>query len=275
MARLLPRIFGVTPGRFAVPVPANQLPCKRPGFLQGDPRLRVPKTCALLQNQCELLLPWTQDSDLLIAPYPTIGVETEDLLAILQPLAAHYPVLLYPHGNPLWPNVQIDDEDLLLLPARRLSLLLCGSFWAELRPGSGRSLQGRRFLSLALDHQRSLAVLAQVERHPRLVGEVRMEGELDLLFSGQGSQVLDARARKSLLQARPPRRVHLPWWGQNWVPAWKLNRFLLRQWPAEWLAVELQFRVGGKYLRMPAQKYWWALRQSGAHRRILFERKRG
>jgi hypothetical protein len=272
MGRLLARFYTATSGRFSTPVSAPQLPCKLPGFLQGDPRQKIPNTCELLQQQCQLLLPWTRDNDLLIAPYPAIGDESIDLLALLKPLAAHYPVLLYSAGTPLWANIQIGDEGLLLLPARRLSQLLCGSFWAEMQPGTDRSLQGRRFLSLALDYQRSLAVLAEVARLPRLVGEVRLEGELDLLFSGQGGQVLDAGARKSLFQARPPRRVHLPWWGENWFPSWKLNRLLLRQWPGDWAQVELQFRVGEKYLRLPAKDYWRAFRQSGAHRRIFFGR---
>ncbi|MFQ5750283.1 MAG: PIG-L deacetylase family protein, partial [Planctomycetota bacterium] len=117
--------------------------------------------------------------------------ETEILLELLRTLPPSYPVALYEREAGLLPNLLVEDEGegdgsslsfsepadglrafrsafrgggkgnaeaLVLLPARRLAWLLRGSFLAELRPGPGRSLENRRFLVLALDHQRSLLV---------------------------------------------------------------------------------------------------------------------
>ncbi|HEX9794490.1 MAG TPA: PIG-L family deacetylase, partial [Planctomycetota bacterium] len=58
-------------------------------------------------------------------------------------------------------------EALVLMPAARVRALLRGSHVAEKQPRGGDSLLNRRFLVAALDHQRSLAVLADLAADPR------------------------------------------------------------------------------------------------------------
>ncbi len=58
-------------------------------------------------------------------------------------------------------------EALVVLPARRLDLLLRASRLAELRPGPRGSLQTRRFLAISLDQVRSLLALAEASRDRR------------------------------------------------------------------------------------------------------------
>lgn len=174
-----------------MPQVGQRLPTVRPGFTAGDPRPWIPSTLALLRRWGAEALPWTPKRDLLLAPYPRPGEEAGILLELLRTLPPSYPVALYERETGLLPNLLVEDEGegdrgshsfpgppdglrafrsairgggkgnaeaLVLLPARRLSWLLRGSFLAELRPGPGRSLENRRFLVLALDHQRSLMV---------------------------------------------------------------------------------------------------------------------
>ncbi len=265
MVRLLPAILPWRGDDLQRPHVADQLPGKRPGFLQGDPFSVVPATCALLEQQADQLLPWTGDGDLLLAPFPEPGVESGDLVRILDGLDDALSVLLYCRGMPLWPNLRLGQEKLLLLPARRLSLLLRGSVWTAMRPGPSRSLQNRFFLIHALDHQRSLALLAGEERLPPIVARVRRDSDLEFGLDLEATS--DPRMRNLAALPRPP-RVHLPWWGAGSHAAWLCNRRLCRRWPASWSEVEIQFSLGPYVLRLPARRYWFVFAASGARRRV-------
>lgn len=173
---------------------AERLPGGRPGFSGGDPAPAIPGTLELLRARGAEPFPWTAECDLLLAPYPAPGEQTQWLLDHLRRLPLAYPVALYERDTPVLPNLLVagleeDPEDsalaglrayrsafrhagrgaaeaLVLLPARRLMWLLRGSFLAEGTPGSGSSLQNRRFLAHALDHQRSLMLLADIVDRP-------------------------------------------------------------------------------------------------------------
>lgn len=175
-----------------MPAVGERLPGERPGFTAGDPRDWIPGALATLEQAGKPALPWTSECDFLFAPYPLPGRETEVLLELLAGLHADYPVALYERDVPLLPNLLVPSgtedrghdfatpaaglrayrsafrqrgrggaEAFVLLPARRLAGVLRGSFLGEIHPGPGGSLQNRRFLALALDHQRSLHLLPQ------------------------------------------------------------------------------------------------------------------
>ncbi|TAH38132.1 MAG: hypothetical protein EYC70_05790 [Planctomycetota bacterium] len=190
MGRLFHTILGRPQNILSMPVVGEALPTQRPGFTAGDPRPWIPGTLALLQQGGAAALPWTRDRDLLLAPYPAPGDENGLLQELLRSLPDRYPVALYERDTPLVPNLLLPGpapdgldfrdpaaglrayrsgfrhqgrggaEACVLLPARRLSLLLRGSSFAAMRPGGGDSLQNRRFLLAALDHQRTLDALS-------------------------------------------------------------------------------------------------------------------
>lgn len=133
-------------------------------------------------------MPWTEGCDLLLAPYPAPGAETESLLRILEDLAREFPVALYERDVPVWPNLLLKSgheetsldfadaaeglrsyrsafrhvgrggaEAFQMLPAGRMADLLRGSWRAALRPNRSDHLQYRHHLDTALDYQRTLA----------------------------------------------------------------------------------------------------------------------
>ena len=280
MARFLPLLLPRISGEWCPAHQATRFPSERPRFLHGDPREHAPQACALLAENGDALLPWgTEDGDLLFAPAPRPGEESALLREVLAGLPDNFSVLLYQRESPFLSNVVHADEGLCLLPAERLGQLLRGSAWAERRPGPRGSLQNRIYLGLALDLWRSLMLLSSEEEHSRLVGEVRLEGELDLLPHAQGQELLacaalDRGARAQglamIFAGERPQRVHLPWWaGRSW-PAWYINQLCAKHWPLAWSEVEVQVQVGARFRRIPAQRYFAAMRQSGSSRRWLF-----
>jgi LmbE family N-acetylglucosaminyl deacetylase len=150
-------------------------------------------------------MPWTQGCDLLLAPYPAPGAETESLLRILDDLSRDFPVALYERDIPVWPNLLLKSgheetsldfadaaeglrgfrsafrhvgrggaEAFQMLPAGRLALLLRGSWRAAFRPHRADHLQYRHHLDTALDYQRTLATmdLGAAPRPMSTVGKV-------------------------------------------------------------------------------------------------------
>ncbi|MAW60389.1 MAG: hypothetical protein CMJ94_06090 [Planctomycetes bacterium] len=270
MARILPLVLPRTAGAWCLPHAAERFPCARPRFALGDPRDLVPQTCELLAEQGCALLPWgAEDGDLLLAPAPRPGEEASVLLELLAPLDQNFPILLYRRESPFLANLDVEGEALTLLPAQRLSLLLRGSAWAERRPGPRGSLQNRVFLSLALDLWRSALLLADYEEHSRQVGEIRLEGELDLLPEAHGAELLRLGSKASFWAQPCPSRVHLPWWAGCNARAWQINRQARRTWPRAWGEVEVQVRLGTRYRRISARAYFEAFRRSGSARRLL------
>lgn len=157
---------------------------RRAGFLHGDPAEWAPVTLRRLRA-----MPWTDACDLLLAPAPRPGAETQTLLAHLDALPAERPVVLYERDWPLWPNVLVHDggvdvnvemdtpaqglrayrsafrhhgkgyaEALQVMPAGRTADLLRGLARAAAR-STGDPLLNRRYLVTALDHQRSVALV--------------------------------------------------------------------------------------------------------------------
>lgn len=271
MARFLPLLLPRTNGDWCPVHPATRFPSDRPRFLHGDPRAHAPQTCAQLAAQGDDLLPWgTHDGDLLLAPAPRPGEEAQLLCEVLHELPENFSVLLYARESPFLNNLSFQGEPLCLLPAGRLILLLRGSSWAERRPGPRGSLQARVYLGLALDLWRSLMLMAAESEHSRLLGEVRLSGELDLLPGAQAGAPVNWANR---LRGDPPSRVHLPWWaGRSW-PDWEINRQCARHWPSAWQQVEVQVQLGARFRRLPAQRYFNAFRRSGSSRRLIFGRR--
>lgn len=199
MGHFLPTVLGRPENLIAVPQVVDELRARRAGFTAGDPRPWIPGTLRRLARRGARPLPWSRECDLLLAPYPAPGEEAAALLDLVSSLPPAYPVALYERDTPLLPNAVVpapaDDgeeaagggrardfrdpaaglrawrsalrqrgvggaEALLMLPARRLRRVLRGSALAVLRPGPGASLENRRLLWCALDHQRTLAALA-------------------------------------------------------------------------------------------------------------------
>lgn len=184
MRRLLPVPLRRPANLISVP-DLDFLPAARSaGFIHGDPAPWAPTTLRRLDA-----LPWKAACDLLLAPAPRPGDETESLLTHLDALPAERPVVLYERDWPVWPNVLVHDggtdvnvemdspaqglrayrsafrhggrgyaEALQILPAARTADLLRGRARAAMRAG-GDPLLNRRFLVTALDHQRSAALV--------------------------------------------------------------------------------------------------------------------
>ncbi|KAA3609084.1 MAG: PIG-L family deacetylase [Planctomycetota bacterium] len=192
MGRLLPCPLRRPLNVFSMPHVGDRLPGERVGFAGGDPQEWVPGLLHRLQVGGRPAQPWSAQADLLLHPYPRPNQELAELDARLADLPANFPVALYEAETPILPNLlmavpedleggepggsspgaglrryrsafrhqgQGQVEALVLLPAQRLRYLLRGSFLCEVRPGPGASLQNRRFLIAALDHQRSLMQL--------------------------------------------------------------------------------------------------------------------
>ncbi|MCH2100543.1 MAG: hypothetical protein MK209_01270 [Planctomycetes bacterium] len=252
---------------------AEQFPSERPRFAHGDPREHVPHTCERLVEYGEGLLPWgALDGDLLLVPAPRPGEEAALLLDMLEYLSENFPVLLYQRESPFFSNLVCEGEALTLLPAGRLRLLLRGSAWAERRPGPKGSLQNRVFLSLALDLWRSAILLERYEEQSRLVGDLRLEGELDLLADGAGREVVERGKAAFCWSGSVPSRVHLPWWAGRSALDWRINQRACKAWPKAWRSVEVQVRLGTRYRRLSAAEYFEAFKRSGSARRILLAR---
>ncbi len=192
MSFSLPRPLGRPHDLLVEPRTAPRLPGRRPGWLGPDPAPAIPATLRLLAAQGAPAEPWAADRDLLLAPYPAPGPPCAELVETLAALPPALPVLLYERDIAILPNLLVEgtaaDDDgspaaglrvyrsafrqqgracgeaLVLLPARRVRLLLRTSPWTTLEPGRGDSLQNRRFLIHALDQQRSLMLLARSGR---------------------------------------------------------------------------------------------------------------
>jgi len=205
MGRILPCPLRRPQNILTMPEVGEFLPTLKPGFLHGDPRSWIPGAFQLCEAQgAAAPMPWTAGCDLLIAPYPAPGSETESLLRILHDLSSSFPVALYERDVPVWPNLLLKSgnqetglefenaaaglrgyrsafrhvgrggaEAFLIQPAQRLAYLLRGSWRAEFRPNRADALQYRHHLATALDYQRSLmqidliqlpAAMAPVER---------------------------------------------------------------------------------------------------------------
>lgn len=270
MARLLPLVLPRTLHSWCVPHAAERFPSECPRFALGDPREIVPQTCERLAEHGDGVLPWgASDGDLLLAPAPRPGEEAQLLLEMLEPLTETFPVLLYRRESPFLANPACEGEALTLLPAGRMRLLLRGSGWAERRPGPKGSLQHRVFLSLALDLWRSAMLLARYEEQSRLVGDLRLEGELDLLGEGQGRELIERGKRAAWWSGEVPTRVHLPWWAGRVALNWRINQQARKAWPRAWQEVEIQVKLGTRYRRIPAREYFAAFVRSGSARRVL------
>ncbi|RMH04324.1 MAG: hypothetical protein D6702_03355, partial [Planctomycetota bacterium] len=117
------RWFPVPLGRpkdlLAAPVVAESLPGRAAGFSGGDPRPEVPGVLALLAARGDEPLPWTEDRDLLLAPWPAPGEETRWLLEHLRRLPPAAPVALYERDVPILANVVVrsPEEDPEASPA--------------------------------------------------------------------------------------------------------------------------------------------------------------
>lgn len=191
MGRILPCPLRRPQNILTMPEVGEFLPTLKPGFLHGDPRAWIPGAFQLSESQGSAPpMPWTTGCDLLMAPYPSPGQETESLLRILQDMSADFPVALYERDIALWPNLllksgneetslEFEDaaeglrgyrsafrhvgrggaEAFLLLPAARIMHLLRGSWRAEFRPNRSDALQYRHHLATALDYQRSLSAV--------------------------------------------------------------------------------------------------------------------
>jgi LmbE family N-acetylglucosaminyl deacetylase len=163
----------------SVPTVVDELPISQPGFAFGDPREKVPSLKRMFGNS---LLPFNDNSKSFIAPYPREGENKSLYLDRLSELPAKMPVALFESKTPLWPNFLIHNGDEFgghlqamrscmrhqgrgyteawcVLPAAKMLKLLrgdkvskqliCAPYW-----------QNKRFLSTAVDHQRTLAQLS-------------------------------------------------------------------------------------------------------------------
>lgn len=196
MGRILPVPLGRPLNIFSMPHVGDSLPTQRPGYWGPNPEAWIPGVSKRWQEEGIHLDSWSIDADLLLAPYPRVGEELVEMCDILRTLPDNFPVALYEREVAFIPNLLMplpesarpdqgglnfqhesqglrayraafrhmgkgETEAYLVLPARRLSYLLRGSFLCEIRPGQGASLQNRRFLIAALDHQRTLLLGSQ------------------------------------------------------------------------------------------------------------------
>lgn len=206
MGRLLPCPLRRPQNVLTMPTVGEFLPTVRPGFLHGDPRPWIPGVFQSCEAQgAQPPMPWTEGCDLLLAPYPAPGAETESLLRILEDLSPDFPIALYERDVPVWPNLLLKSgheetsldfsdaaeglrgyrsafrhvgrggaEAFQVLPAGRLVHLLRGSWRAAMRPDRSDHLQYRHHLETALDYQRTLATMnfAATPRPMEAVGKV-------------------------------------------------------------------------------------------------------
>ncbi len=209
-----------------MPVVGEFLPTLRPGLIHGDPRPWIPGAFQLGAAQgAQEPMPWSEGCDMLLAPFPASGVETETLLRILRDLSADFQVALYERDVPLWPNLLLQgeahadtlhfadaaaglrayrsafrhlgrgfSEAFLLEPAGRLSQLLRASWRAEFRPNRQDPYQYRHHLATALDYQRSLLELQQ---HPST--QLRPKARIVVVMPHFDDEVLQCGA--AILQA--------------------------------------------------------------------------
>lgn len=191
MGRIFPCPLRRPQNILTMPEVGEFLPTQKPGFLHGDPRPWIPGAFQAMEaNGGHPPMPWTEGHDLLIAPYPAPGPETDSLLGILQDLSDGFRVALYERDIPVWPNLLLKSgpeetslefadaarglrgyrsafrhvgrggsEAFLVLPAGRLRHLLQGSWRADFRPDRSDVHQYRHHLATALDYQRSLKQL--------------------------------------------------------------------------------------------------------------------
>jgi LmbE family N-acetylglucosaminyl deacetylase len=186
VSRILPLLLRRPANLVSVPASGAPPPARRAGYLHGDPAPWIPHVLARLGA-----LPWTDACDLLLAPAPRPGAETQALCGILDSLPPERTVALYERDWPLWPNLLVHDgggdggrdfatpgagmrayraafrdggrgfaEALCVLPAQRTADLLRARGCAARGAAAGDPLQNRRFLATALYHQRSAALLA-------------------------------------------------------------------------------------------------------------------
>ncbi|MDP7061783.1 MAG: PIG-L family deacetylase [Planctomycetota bacterium] len=230
MGRFFPCPLGRPQNVLVMPEVGECLPTQRPGFLHGDPRLWIPGTFQLIETQGgQAPLPWTAESDLLLAPAPAPGPETDSLRTVLKGLPKDYPVALYERDIPVWPNLLLSAEGqdgglhftnaanglrgyrsafrhrgrggaeaLLVMPTQFHLNLLDRSWRLELLPRSGKDLLNRRHLATALDHQRSLVEVVNSRHKSKLqpvsrIAVVMPHFDDDILQCGAAMlQALDA-----------------------------------------------------------------------------------
>lgn len=194
---LLPTFLRRPDNILSMPVVGESLPGVRPGFLHGDPTSWIPGAFAAGEaSGAEAPMPWVAgQADLLLAPGPKPGTETDSLLRILGELPGDYPVALYEREQPLWPNFLLADgtesaqgdptaedglrvfraalshrgvgraEAFLVAPAARAVALLAQHKRAYLRRERGNDLLNRRHLVTSWEYH---LAQAQVFATPKL-----------------------------------------------------------------------------------------------------------
>ena len=133
MARRLPCVLRRPFNLIHAPEADVVLESRCPGFLHGDPRPWAPAVLSAWEAAgAEAPMPYTPDCDLLLAPAPLPGHETESLLAQLRTMPASRPVALYERDRTVWPNLLLtvpasDDADAEVPPATAGLRIVCMS----------------------------------------------------------------------------------------------------------------------------------------------------
>lgn len=171
---LIPKLMRRPHNIISMPSVVERVPIEHPGFAVGDPRHKVP---SLVKSFDRDLLPFSRSSLSFVAPWPSPGKKTSELLARLELLPNRMPIALFESETPLWPNYLVPIEKGTHLQAVRSSLRNQGKGYAEAwcvlsNKLMKRLLRGkeicwfrssphvnRRFLNTALDFQRTLMLL--------------------------------------------------------------------------------------------------------------------
>jgi len=177
-----PRFMRRPSNIISVPTVVKSLPITKPGFSFGDPRQKV---ASLERDFGGTLLPFNEHSESFVAPFPRQGENTQLLLERLDELPRKMLVALYESKTPLWPNFLIHHavgdglnlqgvrscmrhqgrgytEAWCVLPASKMAKLIRGQKLSKPLL-CGPSWQNKRFLSTAVDHQRTLAQLENTQ----------------------------------------------------------------------------------------------------------------
>jgi len=190
---LFPTLLRRPDNILSMPTVGESLPGRRPGFLHGDPRQWIPGAYAAGEAVgADPPMPWVEGhADLLLAPGPAPGQESESLIRILSGLAPAFPVALFEREQPLWPNFLLADgtasadqdpdgqdglrvfrsalrqggkgraEAFLVAPAARHLALLRGQRRAYLRRARKDHLLNRRHLITSWEYQCALREMAR------------------------------------------------------------------------------------------------------------------
>jgi LmbE family N-acetylglucosaminyl deacetylase len=166
----------------SVPTVVEVLPISKPGFAFGDPREDV---ASLEINYGKALLPFNAQSKSFIAPFPRQGEDTQLLLERLDELPSKMMVALYESKTPLWPNFLIHhsggdglnlqavrscmrhkgqgfSEAWCVLPAKKMARLIRAQNISK-PLFRAPAWENKRFLSTALDYQRTLSLLENTQ----------------------------------------------------------------------------------------------------------------